>query len=294
MASVKSILFGLFASTALALPSVPMFTKRQLRYHELSKRQNDAAAAAGLDDPSILQFALTLEHLESAFYRESFLTISDAEFAPIGLEGQTLDDVKAIGKTEAAHVVLLQSALTAAGFAPVQECKYDFKGATADPAAMVATAAILESVGVSAYLGAAPLLTSPAILGVAGSILTVEARHQTAIRVFSKAIAVPQPLDTPLVLAPSSLSLRHSSLSALRDPTFWSKHSQLWTWLQARQLKPQPSDPRSSLLPQLQRVLPTAASQPEVCLLAEPSSHPSLKERDVRFPKALQVLSMLP
>ncbi|KAM0297556.1 hypothetical protein HYE67_007270 [Fusarium culmorum] len=198
MASVKSILFGLFASTALALPSVPMFTKRQLRYHELSKRQNDAAAAAGLDDPSILQFALTLEHLESAFYRESFLTISDAEFAPIGLEGQTLDDVKAIGKTEAAHVVLLQSALTAAGFAPVQECKYDFKGATADPAAMVATAAILESVGVSAYLGAAPLLTSPAILGVAGSILTVEARHQTAIRVFSKAIAVPQPLDTPL------------------------------------------------------------------------------------------------
>lgn len=141
---------------------------------------------------------MTLEHLENAFYRESFLTISDEQFAPLGLEGQTLEDVKSIGKTEASHVTLLQSALTAAGFAPVQECKYDFKGATADPSAMVATAAILESVGVSAYLGAAPLLTDPAILGTAGAILTVEARHQTAIRVFSKAVAVPQPLDTPL------------------------------------------------------------------------------------------------
>ncbi|KAF5677936.1 stress response protein [Fusarium heterosporum] len=198
MASIKTVLFGLFASTALAIPSGPRFTKRQLQYHDMSKRQNDAAAAAGLTDVDILQFALTLEHLEDTFYRQAFQTISDEAFAPLGLSANTLADIKAIGQTEASHVVLLQSALAGAGFTPVEECTYDFGAATADPAAMVATAAILESVGVSAYLGAAPLLSDPGILSTAGAILTVEARHQTAIRVFSQAKAVPQPLDTPL------------------------------------------------------------------------------------------------
>lgn len=107
-------------------------------------------------------------------------------------------DLKAIGKTEAAHVVLLQGALAGNGFQPVEACTYDFQGATSDPAVMVATAAILESVGVSAYLGAAPLLSDPGVLGTAGAILAVEARHQTAIRVFAQKEAVPQPLDTPL------------------------------------------------------------------------------------------------
>ena len=54
------------------------------------------------------------------------------------------------------------------------------------------------------HLGAAPLLSDPALLGAAGSILTVESRHQTAIRVFSAAsastsvAAIPQPFDSPL------------------------------------------------------------------------------------------------
>ncbi|KAF4970628.1 hypothetical protein FSARC_2409 [Fusarium sarcochroum] len=198
MASIRIIVLALFASVTLAMPSGHRLTKRQLHYHDLSKRQNDAAAAMGLNDFDILQFALTLEHLEETFYRESFKTLSDEAFAPLGLSQTSLSDIKAIGKTEADHVVLLQSALAGAGFQPVEECKYDFAGATADPAAMVATASILESVGVSAYLGAAPLLSDPGVLGTAGAILSVEARHQTALRVFSQSKAVPQPLDTPL------------------------------------------------------------------------------------------------
>ena len=50
----------------------------------------------------------------------------------------------------------------------------------------------------SRYLGAAPLLKSPAILTTAGEILTVEARHQTFIRAASNIIAIPSALDTPL------------------------------------------------------------------------------------------------
>lgn len=63
---------------------------------------------------------------------------------------------------------------------------------------MVKTAAVLENVGISAYLGAAPLLSDKAILSTAGSILTIEARHQSAIRVFSKQVAVPQAFDAAL------------------------------------------------------------------------------------------------
>jgi hypothetical protein len=48
------------------------------------------------------------------------------------------------------------------------------------------------------YLGAAPLVATAGILSVAGSILTVEARHQTLIRTLSKAVAVPGAFDTPL------------------------------------------------------------------------------------------------
>jgi Ferritin-like domain len=48
------------------------------------------------------------------------------------------------------------------------------------------------------YLGAAPLVSSPAVLTVAAEIVTVEARHQTFIRTASKIAAVPSAFDTPL------------------------------------------------------------------------------------------------
>lgn len=114
----------------------------------------------------------------------------------MGLSEQQVKDLKSIGKTEETHVITLQSAIAAAGVQPVQPCTYNF-GFT-DAAGMVATAAVLESVGVSAYLGAATLVFDPKILALAGSILTVEARHQTFIRAASGIVASPSAFDTPL------------------------------------------------------------------------------------------------
>ena len=137
-----------------------------------------------------------MEWLEATFYQQGFAQFGDEQFTALGLTEQQLLDLKGIGTSENTHVVTLQSAIAQAGIQPVQPCTYNF-GFT-DAKGMVATAAILESVGVSAYLGAAPLVSDPSILGTAGSILTVEARHQSFIRVASGIAASPSPFDTPL------------------------------------------------------------------------------------------------
>ncbi|KAF3940919.1 hypothetical protein ABW19_dt0202984 [Dactylella cylindrospora] len=157
-----------------------------------SKRQ----ATGALTDTDILQFALTLEHLEAAFYSQGFAKFPESDFAALGLTPEQIVALKKVGETEATHVTVLMSALMSAGATPVQPCQYDFKFTTA--ADMVGTAKILEAVGVSAYLGAAPLVSDKAILAAAASIVTVEARHQTFIRGAAGDLPVPQAFDAAL------------------------------------------------------------------------------------------------
>lgn len=140
--------------------------------------------------------ALTLEWLEATFYQQGFAQFPATDFQALGLDQREIDDLLKIGKTEEEHVILLQGAIAQAGVQPVQPCTYNF-GFT-DAASMVGTAAVLENVGVSAYLGAAALVSDGSILTTAGSILTVEARHQTFVRTATRGIAVPQAFDTPL------------------------------------------------------------------------------------------------
>ncbi|KAH8587103.1 ferritin-like domain-containing protein [Bisporella sp. PMI_857] len=175
---------------------LPALSGTTMKNVQLAKRQNAAAAAAGLTDVDILQFALTLENLEGAFYSQGFAMFPDQAFAEAGLSQADIANLKSVGSTEQTHVTTLTGAIAAAGFLPVQPCTYNFGFTT--PAAMLATAGVLENVGVSAYLGAAPLVTDPAILTVAGEIVTVEARHQTFIRAASKVADIPSAFDTPL------------------------------------------------------------------------------------------------
>ena len=77
-----------------------------------------------------------------------------------------------IGGHEKAHVDFLTKAL---GDQATKECTYNF-GVT-DVNTFIATAALLEGIGESAYLGAAQNITNPGTLTAAGSILTVESRH---------------------------------------------------------------------------------------------------------------------
>jgi Ferritin-like domain len=130
-----------------------------------------ASAGVAKSDVAILNFALTLEYLEAAFYTEA---VSKGKFS--GKVGQFASVVSA---HENAHVAFLKGAL---GSAAVAKPKFDFKGTTTDMAKFQATAQVLEDTGVAAYLGQVGNIKSKKILGAAGSILPIEARHAGWIR----------------------------------------------------------------------------------------------------------------
>jgi len=156
----------------------------------VSKRQ------AAYTDADILNYALTLEHLENKFYSEGLAKFSEADFEAAGYPYWTYENVNETAYDESTHVSFLTSALTAAGATPVAECTYNFPLDSVDT--FLATAAVLEGVGVSAYLGAAADITTPAYLTAAGSILTVEARHSAYLRKALKSSPAPQSFDVPL------------------------------------------------------------------------------------------------
>ncbi|KAF3035779.1 hypothetical protein E8E12_001973 [Didymella heteroderae] len=152
--------------------------------------------ATGPTDAEILNYALTLEHLENTFYRQGLANFTEADFKAAGFDSEVYNRIKTIGSDESEHVKFLSGALTAAGAKPVQECTYAF-GVTSVQS-FLATASVLEGVGVSAYLGAAADIMSKTYLTAAGSILTVEARHSAYIRNVNKQSPFPQPFDAPL------------------------------------------------------------------------------------------------
>lgn len=162
----------------------------------IMKRQANPEAAAGLTDLDILNFALTLEWLEATFYQQGIAQLGAEAFRAIGLTDQQVQALVEVGATEFSHASFLQGAIAQAGASPVQPCEYQFP--FTDAASMIQLAAILENVGVGAYLGAAQLVADAGILTAAGSILTVEARHQTLTRTIQAQVPVPQAFDAAL------------------------------------------------------------------------------------------------
>jgi hypothetical protein len=142
--------------------------------------------------------ALTAEHLESEYYKQGFAKFPMADFMALGLTETQVKSLMGVGQTEATHVSTLISAIAATGSKPVEACKYNFDAALTSADSMVKTARVLEAIGVSAYLGAAPLINSSDVLAAAASIVTVEARHQAFIRVASGAEPVPAAFDVAL------------------------------------------------------------------------------------------------
>jgi Ferritin-like domain len=130
-----------------------------------------AFAAGGTSDVDILNFALTLEYLESTFYEEAMKKAKPT--------GELKKLVSLLATDEKQHVEALEGTIKKLGGKPVSEPKFDFE--YSGTSGFLKLAETFENTGVSAYNGAAPMIKSKEVLGAAGSIVQVEARHAAAI-----------------------------------------------------------------------------------------------------------------
>ncbi len=146
-----------------------------------SGRQAKSSASG---DIAILNFALTLEYLEAAFYAEA---VSKG-----ALKGEAAKFAKVVASDEAQHVAFLKSAL---GMHAVKKPTFDFKGTTANQTTFLKTAMALEDTGVSAYAGAAPSISNKKTLAAALSVHSVEARHAAWVRTLLGVNPAPVPFD---------------------------------------------------------------------------------------------------
>jgi serine-rich repeat adhesion-like glycoprotein len=147
-----------------------------------------ALAMSGGSDVDILNFALTLEYLESAFYEEAK---SRAKAS-----GELKSLVNLLAKDEKQHVEALEGTIKKLGGKPVAKPRFDFP--YNGTSGFLKLAQTFEDTGVSAYNGAAPMIKSKEVLTAAGSIVQVEARHAAAIRLQNKEEPAPAAFDTPL------------------------------------------------------------------------------------------------
>jgi hypothetical protein len=156
-------------------------------------------AKFGKGDVGILNFALTLEYLEAAFYNEATANDKKSSFVK---NRQAQVFLKTVTADENAHVAYLKKAL---GSKAVAAPKVDFGATTSSEAAFIKTAVALENTGVHAYSGQALNIATPATVAAALSILTIEARHASVAGLLLKAtpgnLTPDGPFDTPFTAA---------------------------------------------------------------------------------------------
>ncbi|MBW0493255.1 hypothetical protein O181_032970 [Austropuccinia psidii MF-1] len=161
----------------------------------------------------VLNFALTLENLETQFYQDALAifptqTMQKAGLSAFQLSHQAsalIQQLQRQALDEQAHVQALQAAIKAAGATPFAGCQFNFRSVLSDPITFLASARSIEAAGVSAYAGAVSLITNTALLSTAATILPIEAKHASLFNLFSGGSASTHafelPLSPPQVLA---------------------------------------------------------------------------------------------
>jgi rubrerythrin len=132
-------------------------------------------AKFGAGDIGILNYALTLEYLESTFYNEATANQHRTAFIK---DYQTRVFLSAVTQDENQHVAALKKVL---GRHAIKKPKFDFHGDNANEARFHKASFTFENEGVHAYSGQAFNIKEPKVLAAALSIVTVEARHASVI-----------------------------------------------------------------------------------------------------------------
>jgi rubrerythrin len=152
-------------------------------------------AEFGKGDVGILNYALTLEYLETAFYKD---VIASGLF-----KGAELETIRKFGQEEAEHVEALTQAVKSLGGKPAPEPKTEFPLKSAK--SVLELAGTVENLGAAAYLGQAANIESPEVLASALAIHSVEGRHAAALNTLLGESITPDgafavPADVPTVL----------------------------------------------------------------------------------------------
>jgi hypothetical protein len=195
------------AGTGLVLAGAGCASRERITRHEQS------AAMAGDLDAKIMTFALNLEYMEAEYYTRGAYGHSlrehgtDTGKSPGEVRGghqvqfsnqYFRDHAEELAFNEAAHVAFYRKQL---GSAAVDLPAIDFEGGFsaaaaaagiikpgekfdpfADEVSFFLGGMLFEDVGVTAYHGAAPLITSKEVLDAAAGILAVEAYHMGMAR----------------------------------------------------------------------------------------------------------------
>ena len=198
-----------------------------------------------MTDTDILNFALNLEYLEAQFYlyaatgkgipaadtgnSSAAVTVPATTLVP-GLTTAQQRYLYEIAQNELDHVRFLRAALGSSAVAmPAIDLLNSFNAAakaagiadTFNPFAsyqsLLVGAFVFEDVGVTAYTGAAPLISDKTILDAAAGIQAVEAYHAGEIRTLLIADSVANATKTATLVSPNNTYIGYANqISALR------------------------------------------------------------------------------
>jgi rubrerythrin len=157
---------------------------------------NTSTSTGASGDLAILNYALTLEYLETEFYGR---VVASGFFS-----GKVGAMIKDFGSQEATHVEALKGAVEKLGGTPSAKPNGKFPITSATQVAELAYT--VENLGAAAYLGQAASIQNPEVLASALAIHTVEARHAATLGTLVKKSVTPQgafavPADMSTVLA---------------------------------------------------------------------------------------------
>ena len=150
------------------------------------------------DDGDVLNYLLTLEHLQHALYIDGLNGFTAAQFVSAGFDLPVINTLATFSDQELAHIQTLTAAVYAFGGAPVTEVRYDFGAAFREPLVFLETVQALENVIVGAYGGAEPAIRDPQLLLTASAIAAVEEGHAAYLHDLTGAPPAPQSIAAPL------------------------------------------------------------------------------------------------
>ena len=207
--------------------------------------KNLSAQSAAITDVDILNFALNLEYLEAEFYTYATtgtpMVNYDVTITGSGAAGATtggslvnftnpsvLRVARDLADNERYHVGLLQNTILLLGGTPIAKPAINLNAlglGFGSEAEFLTVARVFEEIGVTAYGGAAPLITNKTVLGYAARILATEAEHVGYIRSLITGYHIDTAgtmLDSVDILPPprgyQSFSTNTQAITAIRSP----------------------------------------------------------------------------